>query len=62
MEDLLKVIGKDKSEGKRSEGKYNEKVKVREIGIKENKKDEVRERSIEGENGVMKGNMNGSRK
>ena len=62
MEDILKVIGKDKSEGKRSEGKYKEKVKLREIGIKENKKDEVRERSIEGENGVMKGNMNGSKR
>ena len=44
MEDELTVIGKDKSEGKRSEGKYKEKVKVREIGIKENKKDDVREK------------------
>ena len=44
MEDELTVIGKDKSEGKRSEGKYKEKVMVREIGIKENKKDDVREK------------------
>ena len=44
MEDELTVIGKDKSEGKRSEGKYKEKVKVREISIKENKKDDVRKK------------------
>lgn len=44
MEEKVKVRGKDKSEGKRSQGKDKEKVKVGEIGIKENKKDDVREK------------------